>query len=59
MPMELELESQAVVSDLMQVLGTKLGSFGRTVHALKSWAVSPAPTFILILVMCICVGKCM
>lgn len=40
----LELELQAVVSHLMQMLGLELGSFATIMHALNFWAIFPIPT---------------
>jgi hypothetical protein len=43
-----ELEVQMVVSHLMWVLTTKLGSSGRAVNALNNWVISLAPKIIFI-----------
>lgn len=39
----LEMKLQEVVSYLIQLLGTKFGSFGRTTSTLKTGAMSAAP----------------
>lgn len=46
----LKMEFQAIVSFVMWVLGTELGSLARTAGALNPWAISPAPDFLLLVV---------
>lgn len=44
------LKSQVVVSNTTWVLGTKFRSSAPVVYAFKCWAISPAPTLVVLMI---------